>query len=294
MTNDAPREGYVKTPLWVYDLNAVLSGARWKIIGVISRETYGWGRDDAPLTAQEIAEAAGLHRTVVSEDLVILAGIGLVRRTQHGRSFLLGLNPMSPSAVAAALDLSEKTTRPNDTTCRKKRQVIVGKNDRLLSEKTTGSIKDDRSGKIGKEPPPPTPATAAPGGGGGESHLPDPPRHPETIRLLAAAGVVTAADFGDIPPATAQAAIDQAARHPNPRNGTAALVGGLLAKFRAGRWQPTGTAPTERPPSDRVILEHPALDAQTRATWLARFRQAAEPAAKRGVLARLAEEVPYA
>ena len=129
MNDDAPREGFVKTPLWVYDLNAVLSGARWKIIGVISRETYGWGRDDAPLTAQEIAEAAGLNRTVVSEELVALATIGLVRRIQHGRGFLLGLNPLSPSAVASALDLSEKATHPDSATCRKNRQVIVGKTD---------------------------------------------------------------------------------------------------------------------------------------------------------------------
>ena len=184
MSNDAPREGFVKTPLWIYDLNAVLSGARWKIVGVIARETYGWGRADAPLTAQDIADAAGLARPVVSAELTELARIGLIRRTQSGRSYLLGLNPLSPSAIATALNLSENMTRPAlnlsenmtrpDSTCQKNLQVIVRKYDRLLSENMTRPIEEDRSGKIGIDPPPPTPAA---GGGGGGDKTPSAPGH---------------------------------------------------------------------------------------------------------------------
>ncbi|MEI8166267.1 MAG: replication protein [Chloroflexales bacterium] len=288
MTLDRPN--YTQLPNALLDEQADLSDAELRVALAVGRRTFGWHREREVISLAALEAATGRKRPAVLAGIKALIARGWLERVPDGDSY------------AYRLLIAEPETTPGGVHQRTPRGTPAypqGVHQRTpIRNKETGE----------RKPPPPTPATAAPGGGGGgggsasptepppstvNESIPDPP-HPETIRLLAAAGVVTAADFGDIPPAIAQAAIDQAARHTNPRNGTAALVGGLLAKFRTGRWQPTASAPTERPPSDRVILEHPALDAQTRATWLARFRQAAEPAAKRGVLARLAEEVPYA
>ena len=185
-------------------------------------------------------------------------------------------------------------------TCRKKRHIPilrrVGKTDRLLSEKPTRLIEEDRSGKIGIDPPPPTPATASPGGGGGDSLIPEPApaapaapaaRYPATIALLAKAGLVTAGEFGDLAPEVAQAALDQAARHPAPRNGVAALAASLLRQAQAGTWHPAEVAASaDRAPSDLAIITAP-ISPQLRADLLARFRAAATPDAKRAVMERL-------
>ena len=309
MSNDAPREGFVKTPLWIYDLNAVLSGARWKIVGVIARETYGWGRADAPLTAQDIADAAGLARPVVSAELTELARIGLIRRTQSGRSYLLGLNPLSPSAIATALNLSENMTRP---------------------------IEEDRSGKIGIDPPPPTPAA---GGGGGGDKTPSAPGHtrpahashprpsgnagsepttppdlhtPATPgpRETLAAGGTHAESVRILTQAHAKSAasIHAAARlHPDRVRQILAEdrdagrgIGSTLRRCQAEADMPeiaaliaqggAATAP-EPPPSDAAIWDLP-LPPRERQTWLARFRRAETASDQREVLARLQREYP--
>ena len=275
MHDDAPREGFVKTPLWLYDLNAVLSGARWKIIGVISRETYGWGRADAPLTANDIAEAAGLNRQRVSEDLVVLAQIGLVRRTQHGRSFLLGLNPMSPFAVATALDVSQKATGY----CRKKRQVIVAKSDRLLSQKATRPIEEDRSGKIGKDPPPPTPATASPGGGGlappSEPEPPQPEPHPETLHALTALKItpVVRRELALIAPDVVARTIRACQKIPSARNVAALVVKHLREYLATGDELAPAGACTPTPNDPPPLPDAPTRSADERRALIAARRQ---------------------
>ena len=320
MSNDAPREGFVKTPLWIYDLNAVLSGARWKIVGVIARETYGWGRADAPLTAQDIADAAGLARPVVSAELTELARIGLIRRTQSGRSYLLGLNPLSPSAIATALNLSENMTRPALN----------------LSENMTRPIEEDRSGKIGIDPPPPTPAA---GGGGGGDKTPSAPGHtrpahashprpsgnagsepttppdlhtPATPgpRETLAAGGTHAESVRILTQAHAKSAasIHAAARlHPDRVRQILAEdrdagrgIGSTLRRCQAEADMPeiaaliaqggAATAP-EPPPSDAAIWDLP-LPPRERQTWLSRFRRAETASDQREVLARLQREYP--
>ncbi|MFV9506130.1 MAG: hypothetical protein AB4911_16385 [Oscillochloridaceae bacterium umkhey_bin13] len=71
-----------------------------------------------------------------------------------------------------------------------------------------------------------------------------------------------------------------------------AAVAKMLDRYRkaAGLVAP---AEPERPPSVRVIHEYPGLTMDEREIWIMRFHRAETPAAKRAVLARLAQEHPF-
>jgi hypothetical protein len=87
-------------------------------------------------------------------------------------------------------------------------------------------------------PPPPNRAKpeteSAPGGGGGSAGE-------ETIAILQAAApdFFTAAEYADIPPDVARAALAQADTHPQAATKLAALTAGLLKRYRGGTWKPT-------------------------------------------------------
>lgn len=97
-------------------------------------------------------------------------------------------------------------------------------------------------------PPPHEETPITPPGGGGESPSASPP---ETYRLLAQAGVVTAGRYRDVPPHVARAAIKQAQQHKNPQN-LGGLVARLLDRYRSGDWE----AP---PPPVRAVSAPPPL-----------------------------------